>query len=552
MAVNRKATKSLKHRKDLKAHAEVAKSSHANFMGGRSYKVGDPINLLRTAAASCFFGEPQYYRDKVRPRVTGGERVGTMYGGRHDYLTKTLGGEGRKEWAGKTPTQIMELSIDQALDHDVEATLQLAVELRNEHNIRLTPQVILVRAANHPKARGTGLVRKYAKQIATRADEPANQLAYQIWRFGRKKIPNSLKRAWKDILESFDEYGLAKYRSEGREVKAVDVINLAHPKSDACSKLVKGELKNTGATWEAITSAEGSTKSAWEKAIPEMGHMALLRNLRNLKQAGVNTDKYLPKLIATAPKGRQLPFRYFSAYKMLEKEGVSARVLDAVEECLEVAIMENVPHFNGRVMSLSDNSGSAWGTVTSPAGTMHVAEIDNLTAVLTAKASDEGYIGIFGDRLNSYPIRKKSSVFDELQKANRKGQEIGGSTENGIWLFWDTAIREKEHWDHVFVYSDMQAGHGGLFGTDPREYSKYAWDNGYGRHIDVPKLILDYRNKVNPNVMVYLVQTAGYTDTIVPEFYDKTYILGGWSDAILKFAGEMNRMQQAPQQIPAK
>ena len=85
----------------------------------------------------------------------------------------------------------------------------------------------------------------------------------------------------------------------------------------------------------------------------------------------------------------------------------------------------------------------------------------------------------------------------------------------------------------------MQAGHGGLYGTNPSEYSKYKWSNSH--YIDVAKLIKDYRKTVNPNVNVFLVQVAGYKDTLVPEFYEKTYILGGWGDGLLRFAKEMSK-----------
>jgi hypothetical protein len=192
-------------------------------------------------------------------------------------------------------------------------------------------------------------------------------------------------------------------------------------------------------------------------------------------------------------------------------------------------------------MSLTDNSGSALGTTTSKYGSVKVNEIANLTGVLTGMVSKEGYVGIFGDRLDVMPIRKKSSIFDQVATANRKGNGIGGGTENGIWLFFDKAIRQKEHWDHIFIYSDMQAGHGGLYGLNPLDYKDAQWPNNQ-RNIDVPTLINKYREEVNPNVMVFCVQVAGYQDTIVPEFYDKTYILGGWSDGVLKFAGHMANM----------
>ena len=88
---------------------------------------------------------------------------------------------------------IVEKCIDECLDADVEKTLQLASKLRNEDFMRATPQVILVRAACHPKSKGTNLVRKYASEICKRGDEPAAGLAYFFDAYGRGKLPNSQK-----------------------------------------------------------------------------------------------------------------------------------------------------------------------------------------------------------------------------------------------------------------------------------------------------------------------------------------------------------------------
>lgn len=511
------------------------KKSHKNWMGGESYKIGSPIYNLRLAASSCFFGEPMYYhQDKDKPataRFTCSTSKSVLDGKKLEQLREKLGAIDPQEWRSLSPKALMEQAIDKALEADAEGTLQEAVRLRNEDYIRTTPQVILVRAANNKKLKGTGLVRKFAPDIIKRADELSVCLAYQLSTFG-KPVPNSLKRALSDCIGRFDEYQLAKYRQEARDVKLVDVVNLVHPtKNASVGKLVKGELKTTDTTWEAIRSAGGS----WEKAIDVMGHMALLRNLRNLGENGVDEKLYLDKLVEGAKTGKQLPFRYYSAYKACEGK-VKPQVLDAIEQCLEISL-EETPKFSGRTVSLCDNSGSAQGATTSELGSMKISEIANLTGVITGKVSDEGWVGVFGDRLTAIPVRKKSSVFDTLKECSKAAQTIGQGTENGIWLFFKDAIRSKEHWDNIFVYSDMQAGHGGLYGTNPGDYHAFLWHKT--NHIDVASLVMEYRNKVNPNVNVFLVQVAGYQDTIVPEFYKKTYILGGWGDGILKFAHNM-------------
>lgn len=509
-------------------------ADHLNYMGGPGWDISNPIDRLRMAASSCFFGEPQYYavsssKDR-KPAYPRRQTHRTLSPTIIKHLDSMLGALDPQKWRGLGAKERMESAIDAALAYDVEATLQAAVALRQEDHIRTTPQVILVRAANFTGAKGTGLIVKYAPQITQRADEPAVQLAYQLATYG-KPIPNQLKKAWRNYLSVASAFSLARYRMDGRVVKTVDVANLTHPAGGNVNKLIRGTLP-TPETWETKVSAGGSTPEVWAEAYGTMAHMALLRNLRNLiTKSNVDQSDIAGKLIDGVASGQQLPFRYWSAFKAVEKEGAKPVLLEAIEDSLRQSC--EALKFPGRVMSLCDNSGSAWGAMTSEWGSTRVAEIANLTAVLTAFAAEHGEIGIFGDGLAEMTVSHRSSVFDVLAKANEQGHHIGGGTEHGIWLFWDKVIREKTHYDAVFVYSDMQAGHGGLYG-DPGEYHDFIWTGGH--YIDVPKLINKYRATVNPNVEVFLVQVAGYQDTIVPEHYKHTHILGGWSDGILRYA----------------
>lgn len=525
----------------------AADLAHENPMGGTSYAVTNPLSRLQMAAASCFFGEPQYYAEpsaEAQPKRKHHDE-GEVPGYYVSQLTGMLGEALPTAWFKMTPADMLVNAIDDALNFDAEGTLKLAADLRKSQHLRATPQVIMVRAANHASVRGSALIRTYAPEIIRRIDEVASQLAYQLAAYG-KPIPNALKKAWKAALEGAAEYQLAKYRMDGRQVKLVDVVNTVHAKSPAIDKLMRGELSLTDRTWEAIVSAGKGSKEAWQLALPLLvnpkGHMALLRNLRNLQAHGLLSREVAAALEAGAAEGKQLPFRYYSAYQAMKEVGAPGYVLDAIESAL-MASLQNLPRFAGRVASLCDNSGSAQGATTSSLGKVKVSTIANLTGVLTGMVADEGHVGVFGDRLSMSPVRAKASVFDQLELLENKARNIGQNTENGIWLFFDQALRKKEHWDHIFVYSDMQAGHGGLYGTTPREYSAYQWDDG--RHIDVAALVAAYRKQVNPNVMVYLVQVAGYQDTLVPEFYDRTFILGGWSDAVLRFAHAMSAVANA-------
>ncbi len=521
---------------------------HQNHMGGTSYGIKNPITQLRVVAGSCFFGQKMFYNEdkSTHEKIRASENRSVRHlSYAHKYLGESLGECIRIPGHHlMTPTALVEAAIKEALDYDPEATLAEAARLRTEDGMRDTPQVIMVMAAHHEKVRGTGMIKKYAGQILSRTDDVTTQLAYQLMVYGRP-IPNALKKAWKTFIEGRTATQLAKYRMESRQHKLVDVVNLVRAKGEAVDSLMRGELTLDGATWESLISSKGSNKETWSEAVGVMGHMALLRNIRNLLKFDVPQDLYLEKLVRTAKGGKQLPFRYYTAYQALEEVDAhgKGRALDAIEECLMVSL-DDLPKFNGRVMSLCDNSGSAQGGEVSEMGSMMVSQIGNLSAVITGMVSDDGYAGVFGDTLKIVPIRKKASVFDQTKQLDKIGLGIGQGTEHGIWTFFDNAIKNNEHWDHIFVYSDMQAGHGGLYG-DESQYRDYRWNgNGGTTHcIDVAKLIKEYRKKVNKDVHIYLVQIAGYPDTLVPEYYDKTYVLGGWGSGLLKFAHHMSSVK---------
>ena len=111
-----------------------------NYMGGDSYII-NPLDTLKMVSASSIFAEPSYYRSsksskasiyKVDPLVAKDSIIDHTY-------------------KGMTTDEIMEDVIDKALDYDFKGTLNWAITLRNEYNMRLNPQVIMVRAALHPK-----------------------------------------------------------------------------------------------------------------------------------------------------------------------------------------------------------------------------------------------------------------------------------------------------------------------------------------------------------------------------------------------------------------
>jgi hypothetical protein len=512
-----------------------------NFMGGTSYEI-NPIDTLKMITASSIFGEPQYYR--------GGEFEGSE-------LSKIVDGVFsvhalfkpfsifNSEFEELKTSTIMEKVIDEALSFDFEATLDWAVELRHNFYMRLNPQIIMVRAAMHPDREkytklNPGQFAEINNRVMSRADEPASQLSYWLYKNKKKNnMPSLLKRSWAKRISIMGKYELGKYKNAG--LGMIDVVRISHAKNPLIDELMKTgtvQVDEDNWTWESMRSA----KKTWREIITSinLNTMALLRNLRNIFEE-INDleicNKLMIQLKGGVLKGKQFPFRYFSAMKAIKESSVNHKqtILDALEECVDIA-RENMPKLNGRTMCLSDNSGSAWGAVTSEYGSMTIAEIDNLSSVITAQNCEEGFVGKFGDKLKVFPISKRNGALSQANQVTaQKSEDVGGGTENGVWLFFDNAIKTKEHWDNIFIYSDQQAGHGGLYGTNAIDYIKYS----SGRYIDVMKLIDAYRKTVNPKVNVFAVQTAGYDNVVIPEYGYRTNILFGWTGKELVFADEM-------------
>lgn len=512
-----------------------------NFMGGDSY-VYSPLATLKMISASSIFGEPSYYRDggigkrSTRYSARGNEIWSKLL----DYIIIP------KEYNGKSTTEIMTEAIDASLDYDYEGTLNWAVELRTVYNIRLNPQIIMVRAAIHPKrkeftANNKVNFRFINCQVMQRADEPMVQIAYYLFINNGKKnnIPNILKRSWSDKLSSLKPYAINKYKNA--EIGMINAVRICHANSENINELMSTgdiQVSNSETTWEQMRSAGKDWMYILENC--NISHMALIRNLRNIFSEIDNVaiaDAVIAELKRGVLHGKQFPFRYYSAYKAIRDSNVHHKdiLLDAIEDCVDISIA-NMPQLSGKTICLTDNSGSAWGAIPTEYGSVTVAEIDNLSSILTAKCSDEGYVGVFGDRLEIIPISKNDKVLRKLSEINKIGKGIGMNTEGGIWRFFQRATQRCDKFDNIFIYSDMQAGHGELYGTSNQQQEYRNAGCSCGMYINVFQCLLNYRRQVNKNVNMFSVQTAGYNNSVLPEYAYRTSMMSGWTGKEALFA----------------
>lgn len=192
----------------------------------------------------------------------------------------------------------------------------------------------------------------------------------------------------------------------------------------------------------------------WQLALPNLGYMAALRNLRNLDQAGVPDSVIGPLLTRLADpeqvrRSRQLPFRFWSAYA----EAPSLRWGHALEQALSHSL-RNVPVLVGRTLVLVDTSGSmTWGTLSGN------SKMDYATAAaifgLALKIRNPGGVDLWGfanSQFHVTGVNEGSSLLRSVEAFRRQQGRVGGGTEIA------RAVRETLRADHarVIILTDMQ------------------------------------------------------------------------------------------------
>lgn len=260
-----------------------------------------------------------------------------------------------------------------------------------------------------------------------------------------------------------------------------------------------------------------SDSEQWELLIPQMGYMALLRNLRNFDQAGISEEARAfvaarlqdPEQVA---KSRQFPYRFLSAWKAVE----SVEWGKALERALSLSI-NNVPEFAGRTLVLIDTSGSMQSSVGGARSQAQRWEVAGLFgAVLAAKAQAKGEVDLAIYATSARSIAAPSGSASILRFVENM-QGMIGSVGHGTNT-WQ-AIRE------------MYAGHERIVVlTDEQSH-----DQG-----------------VNPGAFMHFINLAGYGPSTAPAD-GRTFAFGGFSDALFKLLPEMEKGARGiyPWEVPA-
>ena len=291
---------------------------------------------------------------------------------------------------------------------DPEKVAAIAVEAREKMKLRHIPLFIVREMARLPSHRT--LVRKTLSTVIQRPDELSEFLAI-YWKDKKQPISSQVKKGLADAFQKFNEYQLAKYNRDG-SIKLRDVLFLCHAKpKDAeqealWKKLVDKELQ-TPDTWEVALSSGGDKKEHWTRLLSEqkLGALALLRNLRNMRESNVE-----PTLIKSALKEmkteRILPFRFIAAAR--HAMDFEPELEQAMFKCLS-----GMEKFPGSTCVLVDVSGSMDAEISSKSDLKRVDAACGI-AMLIRELSDDPYMVTFSDLMAQVPPRRGFALRDAI------------------------------------------------------------------------------------------------------------------------------------------
>lgn len=221
---------------------------------------------------------------------------------------------------GKGAAEALIKAVNEAFVYDFFSTASLIVDARHKMHIRhasLLAAVAYARANVKHNSKVGSTTQAVVDGVIQRADELAEILALNAHLSGdAKKMPHALKKGVANAFNRFDEYQLAKY-DRPDPIRLRDAIRLTHPRDPdgLLKKVIEGTLTPAD-TWERGLSTGGDKREVFTRLLREkrLGSLALLRNLRNLSQAGVDRD-LVAEAMREANWSKVFPFNFVAAAK---------------------------------------------------------------------------------------------------------------------------------------------------------------------------------------------------------------------------------------------
>jgi hypothetical protein len=321
-----------------------------------------------------------------------------------------------------------------------EYVAKLAVKARTEGKLRHAPLLLMRELARHPDK---PKIADILAQVIQRADEPAEFLA-MYWSEGKQPLSKQVKKGLAEAFRKFDAYQLAKYDRPGK-VKLRDVLFMVHakPKDEEQAhlwKLLAAGALSAPDTWEVALSAGADKKETFTRLLREnkLGYLALLRNLRNMADSGVDAALVEEALMLGAATSKALPFRFVAA-------ATAAPMFEPVLDRAMMAAMEAMDPLPGGTALLVDVSGSMDDRLSRKSDLTRMDAAAAL-AVLVMGVAENARVFTFSNYLKEVPARKGMALRDAV---------VASQPHHGTYLGKSLALLQGEY-DRIIVITDEQ------------------------------------------------------------------------------------------------
>lgn len=400
---------------------------------------------------------------------------------------------------------------------DSEFACKAAVYTRHIAGMRSISHVLTAEIA--PYISGKPYARSFYNAVVRRPDDMLEILSYgKSTNWVYKTLPKAMQRGFRDALNKFDSYQLAKWRKQSNDINLVNIIHLTHPKpTKVITDLYKNRLKNK-ITRESVLSNTGQIKNKELLSFDEIKEIKTEKLQEGWKEL-ISTKRIgykalvgsLVKIINEAPEMVEQCCEILRDYNLIKKSLIMpSELIVAFEEViklnnfksrvvlqsLEIALnysVENAPKFNGQTLVVLDESGSMTMNDGKP------ARIGALfSAVLCKKNNCDLMTFSTNARYRSYnPMDSVGTITNSLTFSG------GGTNFHSIFQ------KANKSYDRIIILSDMQGwvGH-------------YSPNNTFNL----------YCKTYMTNPYIYSFDLAGYGTTEFPS--NKIITVAGFSNSI--------------------
>ena len=400
-----------------------------------------------------------------------------------------------------------------------EFAAKAMIYARQEGNLRSISHVManaVVEAAS-----GSNYLRNAIKKAVVRPDDMTEMAALWFNRHNKTMLPNSMRRAFKDLLESgkWNKFQLKRYLKERSNVKLKDIILLTHPKDiDGTFKaIIEGNLE-AAKSLEAKLATGTKASVAFEEMLigGTLGYMAAIKNIRNALESGLS-DEALDMwcdLISNRNrvlKSRMLPFRFYDAWRMIKDLNIDHFKLAKVKKAINQAMIHSAHNLdlaseNDKVALIVDQSGSmgGWNDI---ADTPWKHALTLAAVMYHAFGKDNVVVYFFDNGVQKMDFGTKLPL--EILESYRPN---GGATYFHAPMA--ELVRTKTRVNKVVMLSDMQL------------YSGWGNDGSFDTYW------MKYQS-INPGTKMLFWNLQGYNSGTPLELKDNILFANGFSDKLL-------------------